>query len=76
MYKTGQTPGYRAYNLSIIEIHSREKPSLGIIFFRNILAILSCLTLIGWALMFFRKDNKNLHDLLSATAIIQTHDKE
>ena len=30
----------------------------------------SLFTLLGWALMFFRKDNKTLHDLLSATAVV------
>ena len=70
MYFTGQTPGYRAYNLTLINENTKEKPSLMIILFRNTSAILSLLTLIGWALMFFRKDSKTLHDLLSATAVI------
>jgi len=68
MHKTGQTPGYRAYNITLIDENTKEKPSLLIIIFRNLAAILSLFTLIGWALMFFRKDNKTLHDLLSATA--------
>jgi uncharacterized RDD family membrane protein YckC len=70
MYFTGQTPGYRAYNITLIDENSKEKPSLFIIIFRNLAAILSFFTLIGWALMFFRKDNKTLHDLLSATAVV------
>ena len=67
MYFTGQTPGYRAYNITLIDENSKEKPSLFIIIFRNLAAILSFFTLLGLALMFFRKDNKTLHDLLSAT---------
>jgi len=70
MYKTGQTPGYRAYNIILIDENTYKKPSLFIIIFRNLAAILSLFTLIGWALMFFRKDNKTLHDLLSATAVV------
>ena len=70
MYFTGQTPGYRAYNITLIDENSKEKPSLFIIIFRNLAAILSFFTLLGWALMFFRKDNKTLHDLLSATAVV------
>lgn len=70
MHLTGQTPGYRAYNITLIDENTKEKPSLFIILFRNTAAVLSLFTLIGWALMFFRKDNKTLHDLLSATAIV------
>jgi uncharacterized RDD family membrane protein YckC len=69
-YKTGQTPGYRAYNITLIDEKSKKKPSLFVILFRNLAAILSFFTIIGWMLMFIRKDNKNLHDLLSATAVV------
>ena len=70
MHKTGQTPGYRAYNITLIDENTKEKPRLFIILFRNLAAILSLFTIVGWMLMFFRKDNKTLHDLLSATAIV------
>lgn len=70
MYKTGQTPGYRAYNITLIDENTKQKPSLFIILFRNLAAILSFFTVLGWMLMFFRKDNKTLHDLLSATAVV------
>jgi len=74
MYRTGQTPGYRAYNIILIDENTKEKPTLFIILFRNLSSILSLFTLIGWTLMFFRKDNKTLHDLLSNTAVVTTHD--
>ena len=70
MFKTGQTPGYRAYNLTLIDETSGEKPSLAIILFRNTSAILSLFSIFGWVMMFFRKDHKTLHDLLSGTAVI------
>ena len=70
LQKTGQTPGYRAYNITLIDEKTKERPSLFVILFRNLAAILSFFTIIGWMLMFFRKDNKNLHDLLSATAVV------
>ena len=69
-YKTGQTPGYRDYNIILIDEKTKERPSLFVILFRNVAAILSFFTIIGWMLMFFRKDHKNLHDLLSATAVV------
>lgn len=70
MHFTGQTPGYRAYNITLIDEQTKEKPTFFIILFRNASAVLSLFTILGWALMFFRKDNKTLHDLLSATAIV------
>ena len=70
MFKTGQTPGYRAYKLTLIDESTGEKPSLFITLFRNLCAVLSLFTLFGWIMMFFRKDSKTLHDLLSRTAVI------
>ncbi len=70
MFRTGQTPGYRAYDITLIDESTGEKPSLFIIFFRNAAAILSLFTIFGWLMMFFRKDAKTLHDLLSNTAVI------
>ena len=71
MIKTAQTPGYRAYDLEIIDTQTAKKPTPFIILFRNLCALLSFFSLFGWMLMFFRKDAKTLHDLLSRTAIIK-----
>ncbi|SFV90506.1 FIG00732228: membrane protein [hydrothermal vent metagenome] len=71
MFKTGQTPGYRAYDLEVVDEHTQKRPSPWLLLFRNLAAILSAATLFGWMLMFFRKDRKNLHDLLSGTVIIK-----
>jgi uncharacterized RDD family membrane protein YckC len=69
-YVSGQTPGYKAYGIKLIDATTKEKPSLGIIIFRNLAAILSFFSLFGWMMMFFRKDYKNLHDLLANTATV------
>ena len=76
MWKTGQTPGYRAYNLSLIDMQTGKRPSLFIIVFRNLAAILSLFTFFGWFMMFFRKDHKTLHDLLTATSVVKTEPKD
>jgi len=70
LYKTGQTPGYRAFNLILVDEKTKEIPSLGSILFRNLTIVLSVLTFIGWTVMFIRKDHKTLHDFLSATSVI------
>ncbi|MEA1953599.1 MAG: RDD family protein [Campylobacterota bacterium] len=75
MAKTGQTPGYRAYRLTLIDENTGEKPSFFITLFRNLSAVLSLFTF-GWLSMFIRKDSKTLHDFLSRTAVIykiETH---
>ena len=70
MIKTAQTPGYRAYALEIIDESTGKKPTSFIILFRNLCAVLSFFSFFGWIMMFFRKDAKTLHDLLTHTAII------
>ena len=73
MYYSSQTPGYRAYNIVVIDEKTGQRPSLFNIIFRNLSAILSLFTILGWLMMFFRKDSKTLHDLLSATSIVTTN---
>jgi uncharacterized RDD family membrane protein YckC len=75
MYKSGQTPGYRAYDLEVINDTTGKKPSFGLILFRNLSAILTMATF-SWWIMFLRKDNKNLHDFLSNTSIIMKNPNE
>jgi len=70
MIKTAQTPGYRAYDLKIIDEQTGKKPTPFILLFRNACVVLSFFSFIGWTMMFFRKDAKTLHDLLSRTAVI------
>ena len=65
-----RTPGLRSQNLKVIDKYTKQKPSLFSIVFRNLTSILSLLTIFGWVMMFFRKDNQTLHDLLSATAVV------
>ena len=76
MFKSGQTPGYRAYNIEVLDQSTQKIPSLFIALFRNFCAILSLMTFIGWIMMFFRKDNKTLHDLLSGTAVVVKNEKQ
>ena len=66
----GKTPGLRSQNLKIIDFETLDKPSLFSIIFRNFALILSILTFFGWIMMFFRKDHRGLHDLLSNTCVV------
>jgi len=71
MYKDeGKTPGLRSQSLKVIDVETLDKPSLFSIIFRNLALILSIMTIFGWIMMFFRKDHRGLHDLLSNTCVI------
>jgi uncharacterized RDD family membrane protein YckC len=74
-YGDGQTPGYKNYNLKVVDINTHKKPSLFSILFRNISMLLSIATIFGWLMMFFRKDKRGLHDILSNTAVISIEDR-
>ena len=66
----GQTPGYKNYKIRVVDSKTLEKPPLFSIVFRNMLMVLSIATIFGWLMMFFRKDKKGLHDMLSQTMVI------
>jgi uncharacterized RDD family membrane protein YckC len=71
MYKDeGRTPGLRSQSLKVIDVNTLDKPPLFSIVFRNFAFLLSILTFFGWVMMFFRKDKRGLHDLLSNTCVI------
>lgn len=67
--KNGQTPGYKAYNIILLDETTKQKPTFLVSLFRSFCAILSFATIFGWLMMFARKDRKTLHDLLSNTAV-------
>jgi len=69
IYKSGQTPGMRAYEIKVVDIGNGKVPGLGITLLRQTLAVFSFLFL-GWILMFFRKDHRMPHELLTNTALI------
>ncbi len=67
----GQSPGYKAYDLHLVDAKTMKKPSLFKAFLRYILFIISSTIIIGELMAFFRKDKRTLHDLLSGTFVIQ-----
>jgi uncharacterized RDD family membrane protein YckC len=67
--KVSQTPGMRAYDIKVVDIKTLEAPTFGQIVARQALTPLS-LFAFGWLTMFFRRDHRMLHELLSQTAMI------
>ena len=69
--KTGQTIGMKAYRMKVIDLSSGKTPnSILLILFRQLLGVFDFL-FFGWILMFFRKDHRTPHELLTNTALIK-----
>ncbi len=68
----GQTPGFKAYSLKLIDDNTRNKISLPKAIIRYLVFLVSATTIILAFLPFFRKDKKTLQDLLTKSTVIQT----
>lgn len=68
--RSGQTPGYKAYDIKLIDTKTETTPSFFRAIFRYICFLFSSSFLVGIIFCFFRKDRKNLHDLLSRTMCV------
>jgi len=62
-----QTPGYKAYELELVDVKTGSKPNILLIMFRYFLIPISIISIFGLLLVYFRKDKRTLHDLLSGT---------
>lgn len=73
--KKGQTPGFKAYDLILID--DKTKKTLGVVAatLRYILFLVSAITILGALLPFFRKDKKTFQDLVMGTSVIITERK-
>lgn len=67
-----QTPGLKAYELSIIDTYTKDKPTLVALINRYIQTFLSILFILPLCIPFFRKDKKTLQDIVSGTYLINT----
>lgn len=69
-YKSGQTPGFKGYELKLIDDKTNQIPSLQKIVLRYILFLISAISIVGILLPFFRKDKKTFQDLATNTSVI------
>jgi len=70
-WRSGQTPGCKAYDIELVDMKSLAKPHPLAIVLRYYFEIISIFLLFGVVMMFFRKDHLGLHDLLSGTILIE-----
>lgn len=68
--KTGQTPGMKAYSIRVVGSDGKLVTSISRILIRQILGVVDFL-FFGWLLMYFRKDRRTLHEILTDTILIE-----
>ncbi len=69
--KKGQTPGFKAYDLRLIDDNTNKPVTFGLAVARYFLFIISAVTIVGAILPFFRKDKKTLQDVLMQTSVVR-----
>ncbi len=70
LWKSGQTPGKRAYELKVVDFKTGNKITLIQAILRFIGFLFSATILIGLIFPFYRKDKRALHDLIADTVVI------
>ena len=68
--KKGQTPGFKAYDIILVDDETKEKLGVVKATLRYIMFIISAVSIIGFLLPFFRKDKKTFQDLVMQTSVI------
>lgn len=67
----GQTPGYKAYSIKLIDNDTEQNVSLAKAILRYFIFLISATTVFLTFVPFFRKDKKTIQDLLTKTTVIQ-----
>ncbi len=67
----GQTPGYKAYNITLVNMQTLQKTNFLQLVARFFLFLMTIVTIIGLIVPFFRKDKLSLYDILSSTMAIE-----
>ncbi|PIF04130.1 MAG: hypothetical protein CSA86_03275 [Arcobacter sp.] len=73
--KKGQTPGFKAYDLILIDDKTKKTLGFFAAFLRYFMFIISAISIIGVLLPFFRKDKKTFQDLVMSTSVILVKSK-
>ena len=70
-YKTGQTPGKKAYDIQVVDFETEQKLSFLRALWRFIVFLACAATVFALLVPFFRKDRRALHDLITKTVLIK-----
>ena len=71
LYKSGQTPGKKAYEIKVVDATTYEKITLFQAILRFVGFLFSATILVGFILPFYRKDKRSLQDLIAKTVVIE-----
>ena len=71
LFKLGQTPGKKAYEIKVVDAKTLENLSFLKAFCRFIAFLFSATILVGLITPFYRKDKKALHDILCGSVEIR-----
>ena len=74
--RKGQTPGFKAYRIKIINSTTKELLSIKQAILRYFMFLVSAISIVGMFLPFFRKDKKTFQDLVSNTCVIVEDDEK
>ncbi len=66
----GQTPGYKSYDLKVIDINTNQRPTIYQILLRSILTLTS-ITILPILYMLIRKDKRAIYDVITNTGVIK-----
>lgn len=70
----GQTPGFKAYSLKLIDDDTKQTLGVGSAISRYMMFLISAVTIVGAFLVFFRQDKKTMQDILMKTSVIKLPD--
>jgi len=73
LYKFGQTPGKKAYQIKVVDAKTAQNITLFQAVLRFLSFLLSATFLLGLFVGFYRKDKRSLHDLMTGTMVIQDY---
>ena len=66
----GQTPGCKAYEITLQHIKTHKNLSFAMLGLRFIMWLIACTTIFLLFLPFFRKDRRGIHDIVSSSVPI------
>ncbi len=69
--RKGQTPGFKAYDLRLVDDNTKKPPTIAVAIARYMMFIVSAVTIVGAILPFFRKDKKTLQDFIMQTSVVR-----
>ena len=69
----GQTPGKKLAHIAVVDANTLKPAPCWKLILRFVSYLVSAISLVGFFMGLFRKDNRALHDLISGTCVVNKH---